>query len=75
MSYPDTVNPVRIAIDKTKALVGICRDEHLLVLNNPKTFTDHYKGELTYRQGQLWVSELDACLYCMLSFVSNFVVH
>ena len=37
LSYPNIEDLVRIANDNAKALLGMCTDEHLLVLNNLKT--------------------------------------
>ena len=48
--------------DNGWVLLGICVDEKLLVVNNLETSLKQFKGGLTYRQGQVWVSELDSCL-------------
>lgn len=65
VSNADIVDPVRLANGNAKALVGIWRDEQLLVLNNLKICTDHYKSKLTYRQEQSIVG-IRARLLCYI---------
>ena len=43
-------------------LATICADSGLIVVNNLKTPTLHFPGELTYRKGLMWKSELDTCI-------------
>ena len=76
MSYPEIVDPVRVPNDNSNALISICTDEHMLVLNNLKTNYNHFKSKLTYKQGQTWISELDSCLASLnlVSCVSDILV-
>ena len=43
-------------------MLGICVDEHLLLVNNLKTPKKHFKSNKTYRKGREWISELDTCI-------------
>ncbi|KAG0724000.1 hypothetical protein GWK47_041536 [Chionoecetes opilio] len=55
-NIPDRVQPN----DNANALLGICIDERLLIVNNLRCNETMYSSNLTYRQGRVWVSELDS---------------
>ena len=61
-SYRIIPDPVSTPNDNATAMLGICVDEHLLVINNLKTSNMHFKSNKTYRKGREWVSELDTCV-------------
>ena len=61
-SYPVIPDAIPNPNDNGRMLLGVCVDEKLLVVNNLETPRMQFKGGLTYRQGQVWVSELDSCL-------------
>ena len=77
LSYPDIPDPVRSANDNAIALFGICVEENMAVVNNLKSQQNHFKSNLTYRQGREWVSELDTCVISsnMIDNISSFQVH
>ena len=60
-SYPTIPDRVQCN-DNASALLGVCIEEELLVVNNLCCFENMYTSKLTYRQGCVWVSEIDSCL-------------
>lgn len=53
---PDRIQPN----DNANVLLGVCIE--LLIVNNLCTGEKTYSSNRTYRQGRVWVSELDSCL-------------
>ena len=75
--YPFLPDCVNTPNDNAYVLSTICIDKRLVVVNNLKTPTKHYKSDLTYRKGRTWVSELDVCVVSheAVSNISSFSVH
>ena len=43
-------------------MLGICKEDELLVVNNLQSIDMHFKRKKTFRKGREWVSELDTCI-------------
>ena len=59
-----------------KAVIQVCKDQKLLVVNNLSTEHNSFKGNFTYKKGKRWVSEVDVCLVSrsMVSNIEHFFV-
>lgn len=70
---PDRVQPN----DNANALLGVCIDEKLIIVNNLCTGEKTYSSNRTYRQGRVWVSELDSCIMSteIVKYLCNFSVN
>ena len=70
---PDRVQPN----DNANALLGVCIDEKLLIVNNLCTGERTYCSNQTYRQGRVWVSELDSCIMStdIIKYLCNFNIN
>ena len=60
-SYPTLPDPVTTPNDNATAMLGICIDEQMLLVNNLQTPIIHFPSKKTFRKGREWVSELDTC--------------
>ena len=60
-----------------RALMNICNNNDMVIVNNLLLGDKHFKGNLTYRQGRRWVSEIDLCLSkkSCLSSIYDLQVH
>ncbi|XP_063888609.1 uncharacterized protein LOC135115608 [Scylla paramamosain] len=76
ISYPVIPDPVPTPNDNAKALLGICAEEELLVVNNLQNMNSHYLNKKTYCKGSEWISELDICIVSkgLLSLIESFDV-
>lgn len=76
-SYSDIPDPVAVPTDNAAVLAGLCVNAQLLLLNNLDAANRHFSGNLTYRQGARWVSELDVCIVSpsLICSISDFVVN
>ncbi len=76
ISYPVIPDPVPTPNDNAKALLGICAEEELLVVNNLQNMNSHYLSKKTYCKGSEWISELDICIVSkgLLSLIESFDV-
>ena len=45
-----------------KDIIQICKDNNMLVINNLKYKSKVFKGSLTFRKKEKWISELDVCI-------------
>lgn len=60
-----------------RSIIQVCKDNHLLVVNNLHTMTYSFPSSLTYRKREKWISEVDYCLItaryinCVKSFEVN----
>ena len=70
-SYPFVPDPIPSPNENAQVLLGLCIDEDLLIVNNLQTSEKYFQSALTYRQGQLWTSELD---YCIISHEIMYIV-
>lgn len=61
MSYPVISDPVVNSNTNANLMFSICCDERLLIVNNAKIGNEHFRSNLTYKQGSVWVSEVDIC--------------
>ena len=78
LSYPEIPDPIQSPNDNATAVLGICSEERMLVINNLKTPNRHFKSKKTFKKGQVWISELDTCIVseCLVKCISNFdVIH
>lgn len=57
-SYPNNPDQIRTPDDNAKALLGLCIEENLVVLNNLRIRERYFPSKLTFRQG----SVLDYCV-------------
>ena len=75
-SYPDVPDQIRAPNDNASALLGVCVEENLLLLNNLKSGNKHFPSKLTFRQGMEFVSELDLCVVSpdLIEYVEEFNV-
>ena len=57
--------------------MNICNNNGMVIVNNLHFGDRHFKGNLTYRQGRRWVSEIDLCLskQSCLSSIYDLQVH
>ena len=58
----DLPDPVQRANQNGRKLLQLCQDIKCVVVNNLKTATRHFKGALTFRKKNVWISELDLCI-------------
>ena len=58
--------------DNGKAVLQVCKDQNLYVVNNIHTRNKHLKGDLTYRKRRKWISEVDICLVSK-SLIDNII--
>ena len=75
-SYPVIPDPISTPNDNALAMLGICVEEHMLVVNNLKTPDIHFPSKKTFRKGRNWVSELDTCIVSdnLINFIQYFNV-
>ena len=75
-SYPDLPDPVTTPNDNAAAMLGICVDEQLVVVNNMKTGYAHFTSKKTFKRGGEWISELDTCIISvnLVKYVKHFDV-
>ena len=45
-----------------KKLINLCKENSLIIANHLKTENKIFGGNLSYRKGKKWISELDLCL-------------
>ena len=64
-SYPVVPDPIQTPNDNATALLGICAEEQMLVINNMQTPDMHFTSKKTFRKGREWTSELDTCFVQM----------
>lgn len=76
ISYPVISDPVPTPNDNARAVLGICIEEQLLVVNNLHKFDVHFVSQKTYCKRGEWISELDICIVSkgLLNFVECFEV-
>ena len=58
--------------DNGQAVLRICKDQKLLVVNNLKTRNRFFRRDLTYKEKKRWISEVDVCLVSK-SLVPNII--
>ena len=77
LSYPLIPDPTRTANNNAKMIFSICAEENLAVVNNAVIENQVYTSQLTYRQGNVWTSELDYVLVSsnMLKSIKSYNVH
>ena len=75
-SYPNIPDPVPSPNDNATAVLGICVEEELFVVNNLKTPDAHFPSKRTFRRGGEWISELDTCTASkgLIKFILHFDV-
>ncbi|CAL4124081.1 unnamed protein product, partial [Meganyctiphanes norvegica] len=77
-SYPVVPDPIQTPNDNATALLGICAEEQMLVINNMQTPDMHFTSKKTFRKGREWTSELDTCFVSkrLVKFIKYFdVIH
>ena len=62
MNYTTIADPTPTHNQHATVLFGICCEENMAVVNNLNFDERWFRSHLTYRQGRVWVSELDLCL-------------
>ena len=74
LSYPSIPDPIQVPNGNANIVFSMCCEENLAVVNNAKIGNKHFNSKLTYKQGNVWTSELDLCLVSpnLLSHISNF---
>ena len=55
-SYPNVPDLIRTTNNNASALLGICIEGNLIMLNNLKTRDKHFPSKLTFRQGRQFES-------------------
>ena len=60
--YPAIPDPVSTPNDNAAAMLGICMEGKLLVVNNLQMEDVYFPSKKTFRKGRKWVSELDTCI-------------
>ena len=45
-----------------KKMINLCKDNSLVVVNHLNYFNKSFSGNLSYRKGNRWVSEIDLCI-------------
>ena len=77
LSYPFIPDPTRTANNNAKMIFSICVEENVAVVNNAVIENQVYTSQLTYRQGNVWTSELDYVLVSsnMLKSIKSYNVH
>ena len=76
--YPAIPDPVSTPNDNATAMLGICMEEKLLVVNNLQMADVYFPSKKTFRKGREWVSELDTCIMSvnLIKCVKHFdVIH
>ena len=75
-SYPFIPDPIPTPNISALALLGLCVDEELLVVNNLKTPNSHYNSRKTFRRGREWISEIDTCIVSksLIKYIRGFNV-
>ena len=60
-----------------RTLMNICNNNDMVIVNNLSYLDKHFKGNLTYRQGDRWVSEIDLCLSkkSCLNLIQDLQIH
>ncbi len=61
-AYDPSPDGVAHPNQNAKHIARVCQSWHLVVLNNLRTAKQVYRGALSFRRGQNWISELDICL-------------
>ena len=74
LSYPTIPDPIANANINGNLIYSICCENKLLIVNNASINSKHFKSSLTYKQGRIWVSELDVCIISpnLVDVVNNF---
>ena len=77
LSYPLIPDPTRTANNNAKMIFSICAEESLAVVNNAVIGNQAFTSQLTYRQGNVWTSELDYVLVScnMLKSINSYNVY
>ena len=74
MSYPTIPDQIQAANANANIIYSICCEEKLAIVNNAKIKNKHFNSKLTYKQGNIWTSELDLCIMSpnLLNRITNF---
>ena len=77
LSYPVIPDPVLNPNSNANLMYSICCDEKLLIVNNAKVNNKVFNSSCTYKQGAVWVSEVDICAISLnlAELVENFKVN
>ena len=62
LSYPSIPDPIQVPNGNANIVFSMCCEENLALVNNAKIGNKHFNSKLTYKQGNVWTSELDLCL-------------
>ncbi len=75
-SYPVVTDPIPTSNDNATAMLGVCVEEKLLVVNNLRTSNEHFMRKKTFRRGGEWISELDTCFVSetLVKYIEHFDV-
>ena len=77
LSYPHLPDPVRPPKSNGKALLEFCKNTNTTIINNLKTTNSHFRGSLTFKKRNRWISELDLAITstslidCIVDLVLN----
>lgn len=77
-SYTEISDLVQAPNDNAAAILGICVEERLLIVNNLRTTDAYFQGKKTFKRGREWISELDTCIVSegLIKCIQSFnVVH
>lgn len=76
-SYPRIPDHVDRLNDNAYVLATLCIDHKFVVVNNLRVREKEFTSNVTYRQGDVWISELDICMTSsnMVNHIDEFSVH
>ena len=74
LSYPTIPDQIQVANANANIIYSMCCEEKLAIVNNAKIENKHFNSKLTYKQGNIWTSELDLCIMSpnLLNRITNF---
>ena len=76
-SYPHIPDHVDRLNDNAYVLATLCIDHKFVVVNNLRVRGKEFPSSVTYKQGDVWISELDICMTSsnMIDHIDEFSVH
>lgn len=61
-SYPSLPDEIRLPNDNAYIMSTICVDTKLMLIKNLKILNNHFESKMSYRKGDVWISEVDTCV-------------
>ncbi len=76
-SYPHIPDHVDRLNDNAYVLATLCIDKKFVVVNNLRVRENEFTSSVTYKQSDVWISEMDMCMTAsnMVDHIDEFSVH